>query len=492
MNGSQPIRILLVDDNPADRLLIEELLASGTVKFEVTPAANLGAGLERLACGKFDAVLLDLSLTDSSGLDSFIKMHSQAPGVPIVVLTGLADEQTALQAMHAGAQDYLVKDQIDRNLLTRSIRYSIERMQALEQQRRSDERLRLVTDQLPAILWTTDRQLRFTSSIGTGLLALALEPNQVLGRTLYDYFGTTDREYPPIAAHLRAISGESVSIEFPWRNQAFHVHVEPLKDERGNIAGAIGVALDVSDQKRLAESVDAARQVQRALFPRSAPELPGLEIAGNVFCAEETGGDYFDYIQMPEGRLAVVVGDVAGHGLGPALLMAELRAYLRPLTITRDDPGEILTLANQFLTADLQEHCFITVFFARLDPHCSTLLYAGAGHMGFVIRQSGEVERLESTGFPIGLMEGDVAQHTARAELHPGDLLLVVTDGFQEAHTFQNDLFGVERVVETVARERTRPAREIVEVLYRAVCDFVGPYKQTDDMTAVVVKRTRS
>ena len=133
--NSNPIRILLVEDNPGDaRLLRESLTEVDSSRFDLTHVSTLSAGVERLAESVIDVVLLDLSLPDSFGLDSFIQAHAQAPGVPFVVLTGLADETLAIAAVREGAQDYLVKGQVDRDLLVRSIRYAIER-------KRSDEAL---------------------------------------------------------------------------------------------------------------------------------------------------------------------------------------------------------------------------------------------------------------------------------------------------------------------------------------------------------------
>jgi len=152
--NSHPTRILLVEDNPGDaRLLRESLMEVGSFRFDLTHVSTLSAGLERLAESVIDVVLLDLSLPDSLGLDSFIQVHAQAPGVPFVVLTGLADETLAIAAVREGAQDYLVKGQVDRELLVRSIHYAIERKrsdQALLQKTREvavlEERARLARE----------------------------------------------------------------------------------------------------------------------------------------------------------------------------------------------------------------------------------------------------------------------------------------------------------------------------------------------------------
>ena len=236
------------------------------------------------------------------------------------------------------------------------------------------------------------------------------------------------------------------------------------------------------------EELDAARHVQQALFPRTSPNVPGFDIAGAVYAAEETAGDYFDFIPMDNGCWGTVVGDVTGHGLGPALLMAELRAYLRAVASTRPHSGEILMLANRFLSGDLEEHRFVTLFLARVDPADRSFTFASAGHNGYLLKANGETRTLKSTGLPLGLIADTIINTSFRVPFEPGDLLFVPTDGFQEAHTEANELFGLDRTLRFVNDHRDLPGAQIIEKLRATVCEFVGSRDIADDMSAIIVR----
>jgi serine phosphatase RsbU (regulator of sigma subunit) len=233
-----------------------------------------------------------------------------------------------------------------------------------------------------------------------------------------------------------------------------------------------------------------ARQIQQRLFPSHAPGLTGFDIAGASFPASETSGDYYDFIPMLTGGLAVVIGDVSGHGMGPALLMADARAYLRALALTCSDVGDILTRANNAILADTADEHFVTLFFGRIDPETRTLVYASAGHTtGYVLAASGDVRaELGSTEMPLGIMADATFLHGEPLALQMGDLLVLLTDGIVEAASSDCRVFGYDRAIATVRAHQNQPARAIVDALYREVQEFAAGQPQRDDITAVVVK----
>lgn len=488
MPSRPTFRVLLIEDSESDADLIQVFLAQvRSADYLVEWADTLKDGLEKLQSEPFDVVLLDLSLPDSFGIDTCKRAHAAAPQFPIIILTGLDDEDAALDAINVGAQDFLVKGKIDGDVLSRGIRYAIERQRTQAEVQEKTERLRLISEQLPAVLWTTDLDLRITAP-STEFLISTDDASDVVGLTLAECLETDNPDFPPIAAHRRAAQGESVSLDLRWKGRSLSIHVEPLRDGVGTIIGTIGVSMDVSTERRMQDELNAARHVQQALFPRSAPKIPGFDVAGVVYAAEETAGDYFDYIPMADDCFGLVVGDVTGHGLGPALLMAELRAYLRALATTCPHSGEILMRANRFLSADLEEHRFVTLFYVRLDPANRSFTYASAGHSGYVIRDSGETETLQSTGLPLGLIPDTIFNTSMPMSLQPGDVLFVPTDGFQEAHGADNELYSLERTLQFITDRRDQPALQILEALKDDVCEYVGTPDVPDDMTGIIAR----
>ncbi len=239
------------------------------------------------------------------------------------------------------------------------------------------------------------------------------------------------------------------------------------------------------------EELRIAREVQQQLFPAGPPQVPGYDIAGASCPAAETGGDYFDFIPTPKGRMLVVVGDVTGHGLGPALLMAATRAYLRALVLTDQSVEDILSRARQLLIEDLGFDHFITLLFAELDPAEGAWRFINAGHpTGYVLDAEGHIRAEMVSGTPaLGIDREGERLVSGRIGLEPGDLVLLLTDGVTEARSAEGEEFSEERALEIVRRERARPAAEIIRILMDEVRRFSVPNSPNqDDMTAVIVK----
>jgi serine phosphatase RsbU (regulator of sigma subunit) len=244
------------------------------------------------------------------------------------------------------------------------------------------------------------------------------------------------------------------------------------------------------EDEKLKEKIRLAREIQQRLFPAQPPRIAGLDIFGASYPAEDIGGDYFDYLPGDGAALGVAIGDVCGHGIGPALLMASTRAYLHALAPVGDGVGNLLGRANQALAADVAEGLFVTLFLARIDPRTGALTYSSAGHVpGFILGGDGVVKRtLESTSCPLGLVPGERFPEGVPDVLHAGDLIFLLTDGIIETAGYDQSYFGIDRALSVVRANRHRSAREIVQALYHAVLQFAQRQAYYDDLTALVIK----
>lgn len=373
------LRVLLVEDSSTAARLVTELLGKGLHSHVTQRAETAEAALNYLQLEHPDVVLLDLNLPDSVGLSTFHRIHVRCPDTPIIILSGDNDIDLAVEAVHCGAQDYLVKSRFDHEHLSRSVRFSIERT----------ERLRM------------------------------------------------ERE------------------------------------------------------------VAAARIIQEQLLPSTGPDAPGFDIAGLSFPALQVSGDYFDFIPMAGGRLGIIVGDACGHGLGPSLRMAETRAYIRALACTSDaddaesgdpDLSQILNRANLLLMTAPSWY-FVTLIFLCLEPTTGAYTYASAGHRGFHLSRDGSDRVLGSTGPALGLLK---TAHFGLSEsqfIEPGDRLFLGTDGFEEARARTGQLYGVDRLLNSIRCDGQAAAESVIRHVSSESRAFCGGTPQSDDMTAVLIQR---
>jgi serine phosphatase RsbU (regulator of sigma subunit) len=246
------------------------------------------------------------------------------------------------------------------------------------------------------------------------------------------------------------------------------------------------------ERQRLQHDLHVAKSIQQGMLPRKTIERPHVEIAGFNRPCDETGGDYFDYIPMPDRRMGLVIGDVSGHGIGAALFMATARALLRAFTYKVADPAEVLSEVNLFLQRDMPSGSFMTLFFGEIHTKTGAFRYASAGHNPMILfrKKTGSFEELGKTGPGLGLLEGTRYGTTETAPIGPGDILLLYTDGLPEAMNPEKELFGEERMKTLLAGLQERSAQEIVNQLLRAGADWTKAREFEDDLTLVVAKGT--
>lgn len=259
---------------------------------------------------------------------------------------------------------------------------------------------------------------------------------------------------------------------------------------RSSLARSIRYAIERSRRQRAEQEISAAGEIQRRLFPQRSPRLAGYDIYGRCEPANSAGGDYFDYFPMHGNRLGIVVADVAGHGIGPALIMSETRAILRSLATTYADPGEILTRANQVLSEDLHNNVFVALMLVSLDALSGQMQFASAGHQGLVLDPLGAVRtRIISTDPPLGVIDDRHFATYDHLELHAGDALLLFTDGIVESFNECDEQFGEGQLIRTVGDSEQCSARETIDEIFKRVHVFSSESAYQDDMTAVLVRR---
>ena len=303
---TEPIEVLLVEDNPADaRLLVESLRDARTGAFHVTHVSRLAAAVEALGRRAPDVIALDLSLPDSSGLDTVDRLQAVAPGVPVVVLTGLQDEALALQAVRKGVQDYLVKGHCEDGLAARALRYAVERRRAEEALRRSEAQLRAVLEHLPVGVWFTDAAGRivFGNPAGGRIWGGA----RYVGIDQFDqykgWWPDTGEPVKPeewgLARAMRtgeALLDELVEIEtFDGSRKAILNSAVPLRDEAGRVTGGLVINVDVTERRRAAEALRESEGRFRAL----ADGAPVLIWVNGPDGAEFVNRTYLEFLGVP-------------------------------------------------------------------------------------------------------------------------------------------------------------------------------------------------
>ena len=244
----------------------------------------------------------------------------------------------------------------------------------------------------------------------------------------------------------------------------------------------------LESERRVAQELEIARQVQARLFPQIQPELKTVEYAGICLQARQVGGDYFDFLNLGPQRLALIIGDVSGKGIAAALLMANLQASLRSQSsLALDQPQALLRSVNRLFYDNTSESAYASLFFAEYDDATRRMRYANCGHLsGLLLRRDGNVERLESTSTLLGLFkEWDCSMR--EQELFPGDVLALYTDGVTEASNDQGEELGERFLIEALRQHRELSCQALLATIVDGV-RRLGSQEQHDDITAIIAK----
>jgi sigma-B regulation protein RsbU (phosphoserine phosphatase) len=266
------------------------------------------------------------------------------------------------------------------------------------------------------------------------------------------------------------------------------------RDELGALGATVNAMLpQLRDRIKLKQSLALAMEVQQHLLPDEPPQVEGLDVAGKSIYCDETGGDYYDFVDLSQVNphtLGVAVGDVTGHGIAAALLMATSRSLLRSRA---DEPGALGTMLNHMnrhLAMDVPVGKFMTLSFLLIDAQRKTVRWASAGHDPAVVYtpSTGSFSELAGGGIPLGIEPSWRFEEFGPRSLEPGQVIVVGTDGIWEAHDPQKRMFGKQRLRETIRAAAHGSAREISNAITDAVARFRGVHSQDDDITLVVVK----
>jgi len=540
MPGSQPvtaqptIRVLLVEDNPGDARLIQELLLEAKAgRFETAVATQLSEAMERLATDNFQLILLDLSLPDSRGIDTFHKMAAHAPQIPLIVLSGLDDEALALQTVEEGAQDYLVKGQVDPRILERAIRYAMKRVEAERALGEERNLLRSVIDNLLDSIYVKDAKGRYLLDNLAHRRSLGVDsPENVVGKTVFDFFPdpvaakfqeddeTVLRSGKPIVNREEVVVSDSAAVRWMSTTKV------PLRNRSGQSIGVIGIGRDITERKaaeeqifrynaeirqrnaELEDDLHMAREIQQAFLPQQYPTFPrkaSVEESAIRFCSRyipttAVGGDFFHILPISDTEAGVFICDVMGHGVRAALVTAIQRALVEEMLPAASDPGRFLTEINRALLSILRRArtpMFASAFSLVVDIGRGCVRYANAGHPSpiHISRETGEIHFLcaesERPGPALGVFK-DAVYEMRTQPIAPHDVMLLFTDGLYEVEGSHDSFFSQEMLFALLRKGLAKPTERLIDETVGEIREFAIGHTFTDDVCLIGVEIERT
>lgn len=247
-------------------------------------------------------------------------------------------------------------------------------------------------------------------------------------------------------------------------------------------------------RQRLERDLEIARQIQQGLLPSKVPTIQGYEIAGWSKPAEQTGGDYYDWVPLPNGQIGITLADVTGHGIGPALVAANCHAYIRSMLPSVENLGQVMQQINELLVENLPTNLFVTLAIGSIDMTANQLRLLSAGHGPLLLYKASEHQVLDfkAHGIPLGILAAAPYGPDQRIDLNPGDMIILLTDGFYEWANATKEQFGLEQLKASILACHDLAPDAFIQALYKDVISFAADTPQQDDLTAVVLKRTPS
>ena len=245
---------------------------------------------------------------------------------------------------------------------------------------------------------------------------------------------------------------------------------------------------DSLEKVRLEKDIEIARQIQMHLLPTVPDNVPGLEVALHFAAVSQASGDAYDFVPVGEHKLAVLIGDVTGHGVGAALLTHAAQAAVRSYLELLNDLGEVTTRLNNRLVHGVEPGMFFSMLLFVVDTQERTLTYVNAGHPPVYLVQDGCLKELEKTGMVLGVVEDQEYEVRGPIPLNPGDLVFVATDGAEETMNSSRETFGVERLKEFLTESRTKPVSGVLDELGTRLRQHASGQKAEDDVTMIALR----
>ena len=401
---------------------------------------------------------------------------------------------------------------------------ALARKRSEEMLRESEQRLDLAAASADAGLWVTDLRTSKVWVTAKTRELFNLSPDEDVNReSFYRVIPSEDREQVRQAVQAAVQSGNELNVEhrivFPdgtirWIVSRGRSNSSPS----GEPEKLMGVSIDITGRKhneeqlrqaqivalheaeirhqieRIELDLGVARDIQQGLLPRKPPIVDGFDIAGWNLSADATGGDYYDWQELPDGKLVVSLGDVTGHGVGPALVAAECRAYARASFSHSTNLHDTVSHLNRLLLEDLPAERSVAYVAVILDRTINRFDISSAGHGPVLLYKAAvdQFEEIDAQGVPLGLFSDLPYDESPQYEMAPGDMLVLITDGFFEWANTEGEEFGISRVKQSLRSSRGFPASEMIARLYADLLQFAGGTPQIDDLTAVIVRRKQA
>lgn len=381
-------------------------------------------------------------------------------------------------------------------------------------QKRAEEKLENIISFLPDATFVIDLNGRVLAWNRALQELSGVKPEDMLGKGDYEYslpfYGTrrpmlidlaldfddaAAEKYPDIHREGETLTTEVFVPKFKRGGANLWAKATPLRDSSGQLLGAIESVRDMTSIRKAEKTLEQSRaelriasDIQRSFLPEHVPPVRGFDLAATSISAMEVGGDFYDFIPGME-RMGMVIADVSGKSIPAALFMALSRTIVRANATHHERGTEVLQDANDMIAADSRSGMFVTLFYGVLDEKTKSLVYANAGHPPPLLMRRGEdrFRALEVTGIALGVVEG-MKYEERQIDLLPGDILVLYTDGVNEAINNREELFGLARLCRTVRGSRDLSAQGILDSILKDIGLFAGDQAQFDDITMIVVK----